>query len=111
MKRLIRLLLLGAAIGHVNSVTEDTFGSGANTFDIELVTIGNPGNLAYRIIANPDFAGSVPYTNRIGMHEISREMVAKAVNAGGLGITLAQQRHKEVTVGEVGSHCFGVPRR
>ena len=66
----------------------DTFGSGANTFDIEFVSIGNPGNAADDVSANPDFAGSVPYSYRIGKFEVSRDMVTKASSAGGLGITL-----------------------
>jgi hypothetical protein len=58
----------------------DTFGSGANTFHIEFVTIGNPGNAADDVSANPDFAGSVSYTYRIGKFEVSRDMVDKANN-------------------------------
>ena len=65
----------------------DTFGSGANTFDIEFVTIGNPGNAADDGSANPDFAGSVPYIYRIGKFEISEQMIDKANAVGGLGIT------------------------
>jgi len=64
----------------------DTFGSGANTFDIDFVTIGNPGNVAS---ANgiPFGAGSVPYTYRMGQFEISEQMIDKANTLGGLGIT------------------------
>jgi hypothetical protein len=65
----------------------DTFGSGLNTFDIEFVAIGNPGNVADDLSANPDFAGSVPYTYRIGKFEISEQMIDKANAEGGLGIT------------------------
>jgi hypothetical protein len=65
----------------------DTFGSGVNTFDIEFVTIGNPGNPA-DTTGNPNPAGSVPHSYRIGKFEISRGMVTKANNAGGLEITL-----------------------
>ena len=43
----------------------DTFGSGANTFDIEFVSIGNPGNAA-DTTGNPNPAGSVPYAYRMG---------------------------------------------
>ena len=61
----------------------DTFGSGDNTFEIEFVTIGDPGNLADTTgIPNP--AGSVDYVYRIGKYEISREMVDKATADGGL---------------------------
>jgi hypothetical protein len=36
----------------------DTFGSGANTFSIDFVTIGNPGNPPD---ANPNPAGTIPF--------------------------------------------------
>ena len=37
----------------------DTFGSGANTFDIEFVSIGNPGNAA-DTTGSPNPAGRCP---------------------------------------------------
>lgn len=67
----------------------DAFGSGANTFNIDFVTVGDPGNAADDISADPDFAGSVPYEYRIGKFEVSRDMMTKANSAGGLEITLA----------------------
>jgi hypothetical protein len=73
--------------GVVGSALADTFGSGGNTFDIEFVTIGNPGNAADDVSANPDFAGSVPYVYRMGKFEISEQMIDKANAEGGLGIT------------------------
>ena len=80
----ITTLVLSAAIGE--SSLADTFGSGANTFDIEFVTIGNPGNAA-DTTGNPNPAGSVPYTYRMGKFEISEQMIDKANAVGGLGIT------------------------
>jgi formylglycine-generating enzyme required for sulfatase activity len=70
----------------------DTFGSGANQFDIEFVPIGNPGNTA-DTASDPDPpapnpAGSVDYAYRMGKYEISRDMITKANAEGGLGITL-----------------------
>ena len=62
----------------------DTFGSGANSFDIDFVTVGNPGNPPD---ANPNPAGAVPYGYRIGKYEISEQMIDKANALGGLGIT------------------------
>ena len=44
-----------------NRAADDTFGSGATTFEIEFVTIGDP---------NP--AGSVDYVYRIGTFEVTR---------------------------------------
>lgn len=64
----------------------DSFGSGANTFNIDFVTIGNPGNVA-DTTGRPNPAGSVPYTFRMGQFEISEQMVNKANAFGGLGIT------------------------
>ncbi len=66
----------------------DVFGSGANSFSIEFVTIGNPGNPP-DTTGSPSPAGSVPYAYRIGKYEISRDMIEKANAEGGLGITLA----------------------
>jgi hypothetical protein len=64
----------------------DTFGSGANTFNIDFVTIGNPGNAADTRALRFQF-GSVPYTFRMGQYEISEQMINKANAEGGLGIT------------------------
>jgi formylglycine-generating enzyme len=72
-------LLVGA-----NFCYADTFGSGANSFDIEFVRIGDPGNSFYSV-ANP--AGSVPYRYQIAKYEISEQMIDKANLLGGLGIT------------------------
>ena len=48
-----------------------TFGSGGNTFNMEFVTIGNPGN------ASDSGAGSVSYTYGIGKFEVSEDMINK----------------------------------
>lgn len=89
MARTIPWLLALCLIGAVQRISvADTFGSGLNSFTIDFVTIGNPGNPA-DTTGNPNPAGSVPYAYRIGKYEISRDMVEKASVAGGLGITLA----------------------
>jgi sulfatase modifying factor 1 len=64
----------------------DTFGSGLNTFDIDFVTIGNPGN-AHDTTGNPNPAGTVDYIYRIGKFEISEDMIDNANALGGLGVT------------------------
>jgi sulfatase modifying factor 1 len=64
----------------------DSFGSGANTFDIEFVTISNPSNPA-DTTGDPNPAGSVAYEYRMGKFEISEQMIDKANAEGGLGIT------------------------
>jgi sulfatase-modifying factor enzyme 1 len=73
----------------------DSFGSGENAFEIEFVTVGDPGNPADTTgVPNP--AGSVPYTYRIGKYEISEQMINKAnavsAEAGDpLGITIDER--------------------
>ena len=82
-----------AALGLCSSaLLADTFGSGANSFDIEFVTIGNPGNPA-DVTGVPNPAGSVTYDYRIGKYEIPEDAVrnANALSAEAgqpLGITL-----------------------
>ncbi len=65
-----------------------TFGSGSNQFNMEFVTIGNPGNAADTTGA-PNPAGAVGYTYGIGKFEVSRAMVdAYNLNPGVVAITL-----------------------
>ena len=65
----------------------DPFGSGLNSFDIEFVDIGSPGNAA-DTTGDPNPVGSVAQSYRIGKFEISRDMILKANAEGGLGIAL-----------------------
>lgn len=79
---------LSLALLCASAAQADIFGSGLNAFNIDFVTIGNPGNAADTdLSADPRFAGSVPYTFRIGEFEISEQMIDKANAQGGLGIT------------------------
>jgi len=85
IKQILAVLVLAGASVNGQTITE-TFGTGANAFSIDFVTIGNPGNAAqsgwgYSL-------GSVGYTFNLGKYEISRDQVLKANSAGGLGITL-----------------------
>ena len=82
----ISLLTLGYQTALAQLVTE-SFGSGANAFTMEFVTIGNPGNVA-DTTGSPNPAGAVSYTYNIGKYEVSRDMINKANTAGSLGITL-----------------------
>jgi hypothetical protein len=75
-----------SAICSAQTLTE-TFGSGANAFTMDFVTIGNPGNVA-DTTGSPNPAGSVAYIYNIGKYEVSRNMIDKANLAGSLGITL-----------------------
>jgi formylglycine-generating enzyme required for sulfatase activity len=85
MKTIVAVMLVAVALFHAPLADADTFGSGANRFDIEFVRIGEPGNpddpYAFDI-------GSVPYVYRMGKYEVSRDMITKANNEGNLGITL-----------------------
>jgi formylglycine-generating enzyme required for sulfatase activity len=62
---LLPLLFLPLTAAHA-----DTFGSGANTFDIDFTTIGNTGNAA-----DDTGYGSVGDTYRIGTYEVSQGMI------------------------------------
>ena len=66
--------------------TTATFGSGGNAFTMDFVTVGNPGNTA-DTTGDPNPAGSVAYTYRMGSYEVSEDMITKANAAGSLGIT------------------------
>jgi hypothetical protein len=90
MNKILQLTLSLAALAvsaQAQTITTTTFGSGANQFSIDFVTIGNPGNVA-DTTGFPNPAGSVSYIYNIGKYEVSRGMIEKANAAGGLGITL-----------------------
>ncbi len=53
-----------------------TFGSGSNQFNMEFVTIGNPGNAA-DTTGDPNPAGAVGYEYGIGKFEVSEDMITK----------------------------------
>jgi len=63
-----------------------TFGTGANQFQMEFVTIGNPGNAADTTGA-PNPAGAVGYEYGIGKFEVSEDMINKFNASQGLQIT------------------------
>src|SRR3990172_2199543 len=86
IKHFTLLLVAVFFTNFINHAAADTFGSGANTFDIEFVTIGNPGNAA-DTTGRPNPAGKVDYAYRMGKFEISEQMIDKANALGGLGIT------------------------
>lgn len=86
MKTIIATVVAALWLCCVHATTADTFGSGSNTFDIEFVTIGSPGNAA-DTTGSPNPAGSVAYEYRIGKFEISEEMIDKANTLDALGIT------------------------
>ncbi len=79
-------VLSSCAAPFINRASADTFGTGANSFTIDLVPIGNPGNRP-DTTGKPSPAGSVAYSYRIGKYEISEQMIDKANDLGGLGIS------------------------
>ncbi len=87
MKTAIAIAFVSLALSYASASNADTFGSGANTFNIDFVTIGNPGNPT-DMTGSPNPAGSVPYTYNMGMYDVSRDMITKANALGNLGIPL-----------------------
>jgi len=88
MRKLLLLSLL--ALGYQSALAQlvtESFGTGANAFTMDFVTIGNPNNTA-DTTGFPNPAGSVSYIYRIGKYEVSREMIEKANIAGGLNIQM-----------------------
>jgi len=83
---ILSLLALSYQTASAQLVTE-SFGSGANAFTMDFVTIGNPNNVA-DTTGNPNPVGSVPYAYNLGKYEVSRDQIDKANVAGSLGITL-----------------------
>lgn len=90
-------LLLFTPTSRGSVITGDSFGTGSNTFNIDFVTIGNPGNANDSVVISTNIdgtpnkiiqVGSVSYIFKIGMFEVSRDAVIKANNVGNLGITL-----------------------
>jgi len=72
-----------SAICSAQTITE-TFGSGANAFTMDFVTIGNPGNAP-----SSWGGGSVSYVYNLGKYEVSRDMVDKANSQGLTEVTIA----------------------
>jgi formylglycine-generating enzyme required for sulfatase activity len=95
MRKLLCFAVIIASLPTISSAQTitQTFGTGANAFTMDFVTIGNPNNAADTIHTsepgvpfNP--AGSVAYTYNLGKYEVSREQIDKANTAGSLGITM-----------------------
>jgi len=88
MKKLLLLSLLALSYQTASAqLVTESFGTGANAFTMDFVTIGNPGNAA-DTTGNPNPAGSVAYAYNLGKYEVSRDQIDKANAAGSLGITM-----------------------
>src|SRR5262245_22495662 len=84
MKRTLAFSFL-LIVGLSNCALADTFGSGDNTFNIDFVTIGSPGNAPD--VSGIGAPGAVSYEYRVGIYEISEQMIDKASAMGLIGIT------------------------
>jgi formylglycine-generating enzyme required for sulfatase activity len=94
-----------STICSAQTITQN-FGTGANAFSIDFVTIGNPGNTADSgniFNSGPYTAGSVSYTFNLGKYEISRDTIDKANAIGGLGITMFDMNYAVLSGGGNGA--------
>lgn len=90
MKTIATLAAGALALAGINSTLRaDTFGAGPNTFTVDFVNIGNPGNAddagaGGGLYSSP--YGGVAYGYRMGKFEISQEQVEKASTGGLVGM-------------------------
>jgi formylglycine-generating enzyme required for sulfatase activity len=88
----LRAIVAAGALATVTSLAAPSFaavvsfGSDANQFQMEFVTIGDPGNAA-DFTGSPSPAGSVGYTYGIGKCEVSEDMITKFNASQSLQIT------------------------
>ena len=87
-------LLLTAALALGGLITipaqADIFGSGANTFTIDFVNIGNVGNGDDLGAGGGSYSspyGGVAYTYKIGATEVSQDWITKASASGLISVT------------------------
>lgn len=71
-----------ASTTEAGPVSVDTFGSGANTFTIDFVNIGDTGNAA-----DTTGYGDVAYQYRMGTYEISQDVIERATASGMANVT------------------------
>jgi len=76
------LLLAVAMLAPLTKVAADSFGSGTNAFDLEFAAIGDAGNAS-----GGGGYGSVLYDYRVSVHEVSEDVLQRAVNGGLSGVT------------------------
>jgi formylglycine-generating enzyme required for sulfatase activity len=76
-------LILGAALlAPLSPSVADNFGSGTNAFTLAFETIGDPGNAA-----GSGGYGAVVYDYRLSTHEVSDDVLQRAINSGLAGVT------------------------
>jgi hypothetical protein len=101
-------LAFGLSLAMTDRLRADTFGSGANTFTIDFVTIGNPGNADDAGAGGGSYwtpYGGVSYTYRMGVYEISQEMITKATNLGLANVTAGAWGASQPAVGMFLKNC------
>jgi len=84
MRKFVLSTLLLASVfdsAFAQVLLQQTFGSGANAFTMDFVTIGNAGNTA-----DSNDRGAVGYNYQMGKYEVSFDMYSKASSAGGLNL-------------------------
>jgi hypothetical protein len=86
MRRRIPLIVMAwfaaCCFGIQASAQADIFGADGNRFTIDFVPIGNAGNAA-----DTTGYGAVPYSYRMGAHEISQDAIDKATASGMTDVT------------------------
>ncbi|MEM9479950.1 MAG: SUMF1/EgtB/PvdO family nonheme iron enzyme [Verrucomicrobiota bacterium] len=93
MKPMAAVAALGLAFGAITTGdlhAATVFGSGANTFTIDFVEVGNAGNANDAGAGGGSYSspyGGVNYNYRIGTHEISQEMITRATASGLANVT------------------------
>ena len=80
-------MLAGMLVLLVSPAHADTFGTGANTFTIGFVPIGNAGNANDTVNGAGTNYGAVPYNFNMSTFAISQDQIAKA-RASGAGVPL-----------------------
>jgi hypothetical protein len=80
--RFVAILFVALTFAIQPSAQADTFGSGANTFTIDFVSVGNAGNAA-----DTTGYGAVPYEYRVGTYEITVDAITKATASGMANVT------------------------
>jgi hypothetical protein len=91
MKVLLAVFVLAGASVQSQMITQN-FGTGANQFSIDFVSIGNAGNSSYNgidFVGKSYSAGAVSYSFYLGKFEISRDVMIKASLSGATGYNLA----------------------
>ena len=79
---LLPIVVLAVLTQPQSTALADTFGSGANTFTLDFVNVGNTNNAA-----DTTGYGAVPYEYRMATYEISQEAINQATASGMANVT------------------------